>query len=420
MTLLLQGATVRGGERRDVRLDGERIAAVAEAGTLTPQADDEVLDLDGYVLLSAPAEPHAHLDKAYTAQRLGPAAPDLIAAIERWHDHRRGLSVEDLKQRARAAALETLSRGATAIRSHVDVGEGIGLRGAEALVGVREELRGLVDLQVVALAYPLAGEEWAENRRLLNDAIELGVDLVGGAAHVTDDPSGDLREALEVAERHGVGVDLHTDERLEPSDGLEELAQRCIDGFAGPATASHCVSLGMRSPEAQAQVAALVARAGVGVVTCPLTNLLLQGRGIRTATPRGLTAIAALMEAGVTLAAGGDNVQDVFNPIGCGDPLQTAQLMVAGGQLGVEDAYELVSGAARAVMGLEPVRLEAGSPAELLAVRASSVREAIATVTEARVVIHAGRVVARTTVQREPLWAADGSQPVIEEGAGHA
>jgi cytosine deaminase len=422
MTLLLQGAILADGARREVRLDGERIAAVAEPGALDAQADDAVLDLDGYVLLPAPAEPHAHLDKAYTAHRLGPAAPDLMTAIERWHEHRRGLTVEDLIERARAAALEALARGATAIRTHVDVGEGIGVRGAEALVAVREELRGLVDLQVVALAYPLAGEEWADNRRLLNEAIELGVDLVGGAAHVTDDPSGDLREALEVAERHGVGVDLHTDERIEPCDGLEELAQRCLDGFAGPATASHCVSLGMRSPEEQASVAALVARAGVGVVTCPLTNLLLQGKGIRTATPRGLTAIAALMEAGATLAAGGDNVQDVFNPIGCGDPLQTAQLIVAGGQVAVEGAYELVSGAARAVMGLEPVRLEVGAPAELLAVRASSLREAIATVSEARVVIHAGRVVARTSVRRESVWstAADGSRSVIEEGAGLA
>jgi cytosine/creatinine deaminase len=182
------------------------------------------------------------------------------------------------------------------------------------------------------------------------------------------------------------------------------------------------VSLGMRPPEAQAEVAALVARAGVGVVTCPLTNLLLQGRGIATATPRGMTAVGALLEAGALLAAGGDNVQDVFNPIGCGDALQTAQLMVAAAQLEVEDAYDLVSDAARAVMGLDPMRLEAGAPGELLAVRASSLREAVATVTEARVVIHRGRVVARTSVQRETSWAPEGSgsQDVIEEGAGHA
>jgi cytosine deaminase len=224
---------------------------------------------------------------------------------------------------------------------------------------------------------------------------------VGGAPHVTADPSRDLDVALEVAERFGIGVDLHTDERLEVSHGLEELAHRRASGFDLPATASHCVSLGARSVETQAEIAALVASAGVGVVACPLTNLIMQGREIAASTPRGLTAIRALLAAGATLAAGGDNVQDVFNPIGCGDPLQTAQLVVAAGHQDVETAYRLVSDGGRAVMGLPPIRIEPGAPADLLAVRARSLGQAIATATEDRVVMRGERVVARTRVERE-------------------
>ena len=48
------------------------------------------LDLSGYVLLPAPAEPYAHLDKALTAARVQVQAGDLGAAIEAWHEHRRG------------------------------------------------------------------------------------------------------------------------------------------------------------------------------------------------------------------------------------------------------------------------------------------------------------------------------------------
>jgi cytosine deaminase len=268
-------------------------------------------------------------------------------------------------------------------------------------VAVREELRELIEIQVVALAYPVAGERYADNRRLLCEAAEMGVDLVGGAPHVTDDPTGDLEVALEVAERYGIGVDLHTDERMEESHGLEELCDRRLTGFKLPATASHCVSLGTMPAETQAEISALVARAGVGVVSCPLTNLLLQGLGVRRLTPRGLTAIHALLEARALLAAGGDNVQDVFNPIGCGDPLQTAQLVMAAGQLDAETAYGLVSAGARAVMGLPAVRLDPGAPAELLAVRARSLTQAIATVTEDRMVIRGERIVARTRVERE-------------------
>jgi cytosine/creatinine deaminase len=397
--LVLRDATLPDNTRADVRIRGERIEAVS--ASLGTREGEAALDLAGYVLLPAPAEPHAHLDKAYTADRFAAPASDLVEAIERWHAYRAGLSVEDVARRARTAALETLSHGATAIRTHVDVGEGIGLRAVQALVGVREELRGLVDIQVVAMAYPLAAVEGVENRRLLCEAAELGVDLVGGAPHVTPDPTGDLDVALDVAERFGLGVDLHTDERLEHSDGLEALARRRKHDFTLPATASHCVSLGMCPPEAQAAVAAAVATAGVGVVTCPLTNLLLQGRDMPTATPRGLTAIGALLQAGATLAAGGDNVQDVFNPIGCGDPLQTAQLVMAAGQQDIQTAYRLVSEGARAVMGLPPVRIAPGSLAELLAVAGGSLREVLATGSEDRIVLRGERVMARTRVVRE-------------------
>jgi cytosine/creatinine deaminase len=399
--LLLRHAQLSGGAQSDVRIRGGYIETIATAGELTPASEEQVLDLSGYLLLPAPAEPHAHLDKAFTAERFERAAPDLITAIEQWHAHRATLTAEDVAERARAAALETLAHGATALRTHVDVGEGIGLRGVEALVAVREELRELIEIQVVALAYPVAGERYADNRRLLCEAAEMGIDLVGGAPHVTDDPSGDLEVALKVAERYGIGVDLHTDERMEESHGLEELCGRCLNGFTLPATASHCVSLGAMPAETQAEIAALVARAGVGVVTCPLTNLLLQGLGVRSLTPRGMTAVHALLEANAVLAAGGDNVQDVFNPIGCGDPLQTAQLVMAAGQVDAETAYGLVSASARAVMGLPAVRLEPAAPAELLAVRARSLTQAIATVTEDRTVIRGERVVVRTRVERE-------------------
>ncbi|MBV8954355.1 MAG: hypothetical protein JO179_09465 [Solirubrobacterales bacterium] len=399
--LLLKHAQLSGGPASDVRIQGGHIATVASAGELAPAAGEQVLDLSGYLLLPAPAEPHAHLDKAFTAERFGRAAPDLMTAIKQWHAHRATLSVEDVVERARAAALQTLARGATAIRTHVDVGEGIRLRGVEALLTLRDELRELIDIQVVALAYPVAGEAWADHRQMLCEAAEMGVDLVGGAPHVTDDPSGDLEVALAVGERYGLGVDLHTDERMEESHGLEELCQRCAEDFALPATASHCVSLGTMPAETQTKIAARVRHAGVGVVTCPLTNLLLQGLGISTLTPRGLTAIHPLLKAGAMLAAGGDNVQDVFNPIGCGDPLQTAQLVMAAGQLDAETAYRLVSDGARAVMGLPAVGFEPGSPAELLAVRAHSLTHAIATVTEDRIVIRGERVVVRTRVERE-------------------
>jgi cytosine deaminase len=400
--MLLHDATLPDGSKAEVRLDGALISEVRPAGGLAGEEAD-ALDLSGYVLLPAPAEPHAHLDKALTAERVDVQPGDLNAAIEAWHAHRSDLREEDIARRAESTALIALARGTTAVRTHVDVGEGIELRAAAALVAVRDRLRPLMDIQVVALSYPLAGPAGAENRALVRAALELGVDVVGGAPHIDTDPAGHIEVCLGLADEFERPVDLHMDEHLRPSVDLEDMVRLMADGFPQPVTASHCTSLGMQSAEVQDRLAGEVAAAGIAVVTCPGTNLHLLGRGVRTATPRGLTALQALLRAGVLVAGGGDNVQDFFHPLGCGDPLQTAALLVLAGQLDVHTAYRLVSENARAVMGLPGAGVAPGAPADLVAVAAGSLQEALSTTTEDRIVFRAGGVVSRTSVVRQQL-----------------
>ena len=400
--MLLHDATLPDGSKAEVRLDGPLISEVRPASGLAGEEADS-LDLSGYVLLPAPAEPHAHLDKALTAERVDVQPGDLNAAIEAWHAHREGLREEDIARRAESTALIALARGTTAVRTHVDVGEGIELRAAGALVSVRDRLRPLMDIQVVALSYPLTGAAGAENRALVRAALELGVDVVGGAPHIDPDPAGHIEVCLGLADEFERPVDLHMDEHLRPSVDLEDMVRLMADGFPQPVTASHCTSLGMQPAEVQDRLAGEVAAARIAVVTCPGTNLHLLGRGVRTATPRGLTALQALLRAGVLVAGGGDNVQDFFHPLGCGDPLQTAALLVLAGQLDVHTAYRLVSENARAVMGLPGAGVAPGAPADLVAVAAGSLQEALSTTTEDRIVFRAGGVVSRTSVVRQQL-----------------
>jgi cytosine deaminase len=400
---LLRSATLADGNVVDVRTASGVIAAVASAGSLVAAGGEEVHDLDGYVLLPAPAEPHAHLDKAFTADRMTNPTGDLPGAIDAWLAYRAGLDVQDILERARLGALRSLTHGATAIRSHVDVGEGIELRGLEALLALKEELAGLVPLQVVALvSRPLTGPAGANNRAFLRAALERGADLAGGAPHVDPDPARALEFCVKTAADFGRPLDLHMDENLDPGSlGLADLARLVAEGFPHPVTASHCVSLGIQTPATQVRVAEALAAAGVSVVTLPQTNLYLQGRGWATSPPRALTALGPLLAAGVTVAAGGDNVQDVFNPLGRGDPLEAAGLLVSAGHLSTEVAYRLVSDGARSAMGIPPVEVAPGQTADLLAVAGSSLREVLATASEDRFVFAAGRLLARTRVERQ-------------------
>jgi len=385
------------GGGRELRLSTGPEPA-AGAGTGTPAEPVPRHDLDGMLLLGGLAEPHAHLDKALSAETVVNATGDLIGAIEAWGGARGGISVENTMARALRAVEIAVEHGVTAIRSHVDVGADIGARGVEAVGEVRRLCRRLVDLQLVALVgVPLTGREGADNRRALAAALDAGADLVGGAPALDPRPAEYVSVCLDAAAEAGLPVDLHIDETLAPEAGaVIDLARGVLDrGFPHAVTASHCVSLGMMPETDQRQIAALVAEAGVGVVTLPQTNLFLQSRGLRTAPPRGLTALAALAEAGVRVAGGGDNLQDPFNLMGRGDPFETASLLVTAGHLMPDDALARVSTVAREVMGLNPAEVRPGAMADLVAVAAGSARQAIAAAPGTRLTFKAGRLVAR-------------------------
>ena len=218
----------------------------------------------------------------------------------------------------------------------------------------------------------MVGPAGADHRALLRDALAAGADLVGGCPHLEDD--GDIEAAtdvlLEIAAEAGVGVDLHTDETLDPAVlGLEYLARRVLAGFSLPVTASHCVSLGQNNAPEQQRIAELVAAAGIGVITLPHTNLWLGGRG-QQPVPRGLTAVDALRRAGVAVAAGADNLQDPFNPMGRACPFETASLMVLVAHDLPTMAWESVSTQSRRVLGLPDGAIAVGAPADLVAVPA--------------------------------------------------
>lgn len=375
---VLTNVTLADGSVVDVRVAGPVIDAVGQG---VGQQGDTVVDLAGHVLLTAAVEPHAHLDKAFLSERLVNRTGDLMGAIDTMVAARPSLTVDDTVDRAERAARLMARNGFTAVRTHADTTLDHGLRSVEALVEVRRRVADVIDLEIVALCgWPVVGPDAEPQRALLRQALDMGADLVGGCPHLDAATRPATETFLQIASDQGVGVDLHTDETLDDTvEGLAELAVVVVtSGFSHPVTASHCVSLGMHSLDRQRQTAEAVAAAGISVIALPATNLYLQGREHQVAMPRGLTAVRSLVAAGVTVAAGGDNLQDPFNPLGRACPFETAALMVLAAHLSPEDAWATVTTRAAVATGRPPASIEQGQPADLIAVRAASLREAIA------------------------------------------
>lgn len=394
---LLRNATLPDGSLVDVAgADGrvDEVVAVGTGGSATT-----TIDAEGGLVLPAPAEPHAHLDKALTADLVLNPAGDLFGAIQAWQADYESRSVPEISGRANTALVRMVQAGYTAVRTHVDLAPGIDLQAVEALTALREQLSDVIDIQVCALvAPPVVGPGSSATRALVAEAVSAGVDVLGGVPYVESD----IREAtawlLETAAAAGLPVDLHVDETLDPTVlGLEDLAELAID-FPFAVAASHCCSLGMADEATQRRVAEKVAAAGVAVITLPQTNLFLQSRDRPVAAPRGLTAIAALRDAGVVVAAGADNLQDPFNTVGRADAFETAALMVMAGHVDAATGWTMASNESRGVLGLAAAGPSVGAVADLLVVPSLGTRAAVADAPAERLVIRGGREVARTRV----------------------
>ncbi|AJF66738.1 amidohydrolase family protein [Streptomyces vietnamensis] len=371
-SLLLSHARLTDGRTVDVRLVGGRIEAVGTAGSLT--AVGARVDLAGYLLLPAAAEPHAHADTALSADTPGPVS----------------YAPEEVQRRATEAALLQLGHGATALRAHVRIGDVQGLGPLEAVLQARRSLRGLADLTAVAAPRLLTGVAGADGLAMLRDAVKMGAGVVGGCPDADPDPAGYVEAVLGVAAEHGVPVDLHTD-----GDDPARLARLAAmaGGLRPGVTIGPCAGLGRLPSDAASRAADRLAAAGVAVVCLP------QG-GCGGTELRGAAPVRLLRAAGVRVAAGGGALRDTANPVGRGDPLEAAYLLASLGGLAPQEAYGAVSTEARAVMGLPEVRVEAGFPAELLAVRGERLA-GVLSLAYSRIVVHRGRVVARTSAVRE-------------------
>ncbi|MFD6426463.1 amidohydrolase family protein [Streptomyces sp. NPDC060198] len=388
--LLLCGARLTDGRLVDVRVAGERIEAVGAPGTLGTRGSR--VDLRGYLLLPAPAEPHAHGDTALTAPGcdVDPRRP------------------QDLRRRVTEAALLQLGHGATALRTHVRVGGAQGLGPLEAVLQARYALRGLADLTPVAVPRRLVGAGGRDVTALLRDAVAMGAGAIGGRPDLDPDPDAYVERALAVAAEHGLPVDLHTD-AADPARlaRLATLATGLTTGQGagsgagpgpswGPApgvTIGPCGGLSRLPPETARLAAGRLAAAGVTVVCLP--------QGGCSGAKRRLTApVRLLRAAGVRVVAGSGALRDTANPVGRGDPLEAAYLLASQHGLPVRAAYDAVADTARQAMGLPGVRVEAGFPAELLAVRGDGLA-GVLSLAYSRIVVHRGRIVARTSAVRE-------------------
>lgn len=385
--LLLKNAKLEQGVM-DVFILAGKISSIA--ANLEVEAAKTV-DLERRLLLPGLIETHCHIDKTLTANQVENSAGTLLGAIQNWIAFKPSITKDDYLERGKKALEMAISHGTTTLRTHVDV-DSNGFLALEALLELKELFKDKVTMQIVALGNPELEFE------TMIDAMRLGADVVGGCPAIRQNPKLEVENALKLAAVFGKPVDLHVDEN-DFSNSLEFLADAVIRlGFDLPVMAGHCCSLDFMSESDAARVIEKVAKAGISVVSLPACNLNLQGRGVHP-VPRGVTRVSELLQAGVNVCVGSDNVQDPFHPIGNYSLLSAANLATMACHMthdaGIQQTFEMISSNAASALSLPNPQIIVGANADLIVLEVESARQAICEIAPCFMTIKAGKLIER-------------------------
>jgi cytosine deaminase len=373
--LVVEDAAV-GGDRQGSIVLGSAGWILAE-----PEGDITTVDAGGRLVVPSFAEPHVHLDRAFTSAITGENLSGCLDEGLRLFKAALSLMTAEALVPGVSRTLELLeASGVSHVRNHTAIGGAVGFRAWEA---VEQAAATFAGVQVRQVAMPVDSNlHHPEVGSWVREAADRGAVAVGGAPWRAEDPAKATRAAGELAGELGIGLDLHVDETDDPRvDTLPELAAVVEEvGLGGRALAVHCCSLAGRPETVAGGEAEALARAGVAVVICPVSNLCLQGRQTGV---RGIAPVRLLRDAAVPLGIGIDNICDVVVAVGTGDPLRAAWLLAVGGHLTGEHDLEwlgsTVTAGNRRLCGL-PEGLHPGDPADVLLLEARSLAEAVSLV----------------------------------------
>ncbi|MCF7929799.1 MAG: cytosine deaminase [Spirochaetales bacterium] len=408
--LLIRNCRIAGGPKSssgmsNIIITNGTITAVEAADSPVLPAASRQIDAEGKLAAPPLIDPHLHLDAVLTAGQAGfNESGTLLEGIRIWSERKKTLDAEDIKKRSYRALSWMAAQGTGWVRTHADCSEP-SLTAVKALTELRDELAGTIEVQVVA--FPQDGiYSHSEGERLMKQAVEMGVDVVGGIPHnelTREDGIKDVEFACSLAKDNGLLVDLHIDETDDDHSRFTEslAAYAYKHGMQGQVTASHATAMHSYNNAYAGKLIGLLQKAGVGVIVNPFDNAILMGRGDSYPKRRGITRVDELLEAGVSVGIGHDSIMDPWYPLGRGSMLEAGSLLLHLAQMSgfrqIYQVFDLLTSESARIMNIEDrYGIEAGNPADLVILNADNEYEALRLRSECLYLIKGGKIISTT------------------------
>ncbi len=401
--LVVRNARLR--KAPDHTLDlGIRDGKIAAIDRNLPQGAEIELNADGQLVTESFVNTHLHMCKVYTLAMMdeeamkdyhGESMGKAMTAIELAAKVKDKYDQSWIVPNVQKAAVLAARYGCTHIRAFADVDSKARLEGVKALIQVRDQFRGIVDIQVVAFAQDgIVREPGAAD--LVSQAMALGADVVGGIPWIefTDAAIAEhVQVIFDIAEEFDKPVSMLVDDAGDPGlRSLELMALETIKrNWHGRSLAHHARAMALYPKPYLQKVAALLKAAQMGVVSDPHTGPLH-------------ARVRELLEEDVLVCLGQDDISDAYYPYGRNNMLEVAflvsHLLWMTTRSDMEILYDMVTTSAARCIGLDSFELKVGSPAHLVVLDEPNVLEALRNHQPPKWVISHGKLVDQDALQR--------------------
>ena len=405
MDLIIRQARLHDGNIVDIGVRNGQITAIET--TLGATAPVE-LAAEQRLTLPAFVNGQLHACKSFWRRHLT-TLPDDIQALPRFqaaHHVKQLYTVEDVVARVDETMRLAIQNGTCAIRLFGDVDEASGLTAVQGLLQIRQRYQHLMKVEVVA--FPQDGVTSERTPELMREALELGADVLGGIPWIERGETAQQRHTdMCFALAKAFDKDLHfvcDDVADSESRTLEYVARQTLsNSYHGRVSATQCAALSFYPDSYANEVIVLLKAAGITIFSNSHVSLIATEFPPRQPWPRSITRIRELLDAGVPVASGQDDIDNWFYPFGRNDLLEVAHFMAHNGQFAwngeVDRVLPMVTTTPAQVLKLPNYGLHVGAEANLLVLDAPDWHRALQFQVDKRFVILRGQLVAETQRQ---------------------
>ena len=264
---------------------------------------------------------HAHFDKALL---MTPKIFERCQASlqEKWSLYRtfkESYTVENLVERMSKCVELMLMQDVKYIKTFLDADGVVGQKCIDAGLILKEKYKDKIKIDLAI--QPLEGIEEHLSRHNFIEACEKA-DVIGGLPDRDSNPEQHVKDLFDLSLQLDKPVDIHVGQNNIPSEKETEMVLDILEKHKTNQKVSlvHCISLACQDKDYIVHQAKRMKTLGVDVIVCPSAAISMkQINSAYAPVHNSIAPVEILLNEGVNVKLGIDNIEDLFMPLVDGD-----------------------------------------------------------------------------------------------------